>query len=286
MSKKSKLAQLLHTIYTIDDDFGGSFKAFQDEVKIISNKIKDIRDARTIRSSLEEIKKASNVLEQGITEQENKFSSEQEQIVNKIGALQRDIELFKEKIADTIDVDTKVKETESSLRNAVVSLETRLETKIGQELGVKLEKSDLRFITEEIEGLKVKILQVRSTGHGGGNANRNILVGGNASTLSRYTDLDIQASSNITLAVSNNDTTKTTRLTISATAATITVSSFLTIAGAQSVLLGSIPTTIISVDVNGQNLYVPADDYNTSGSILNLLNTNTPVSVYGKIIYT
>lgn len=51
----------------------------------------------------------------------------------------------------------------------------------------------------------------------GGNANRNIAVGGNTSVLSRYTDINLRAGSNVTLTYSQNNTTKYTDLTIAAT---------------------------------------------------------------------
>jgi hypothetical protein len=52
--------------------------------------------------------------------------------------------------------------------------------------------------------------------HGGGSMNRNIAVNGNTSVLSRYTDLNLKAGTNVTLASANNDTTKSLDLTITA----------------------------------------------------------------------
>lgn len=49
----------------------------------------------------------------------------------------------------------------------------------------------------------------------GGNANRNISIGGNASTLSRYTDINLKAGNNVTITYANNDTTKNVDITIS-----------------------------------------------------------------------
>lgn len=48
----------------------------------------------------------------------------------------------------------------------------------------------------------------------GGNMNRNIAVGGNTSVLSRYTDINIKAGSNVTLTYANNNNTKYLDLTI------------------------------------------------------------------------
>lgn len=69
-------------------------------------------------------------------------------------------------------------------------------------------KVDLNLIRREVS---------RYAGHGGGNANRNIAVGGNGSVLSMFTDINLKAGSNVTLAYSNNANTKYLDLTISAT---------------------------------------------------------------------
>lgn len=49
----------------------------------------------------------------------------------------------------------------------------------------------------------------------GSHANRNIAIGGNSSTLSRYTDINLKPGSNVTITYQNNDTTKYTDVTIS-----------------------------------------------------------------------
>ena len=50
---------------------------------------------------------------------------------------------------------------------------------------------------------------------GGGNMNRNIWVNGNQSVLSRYTDINLKPGSNVTIAYSTNDSTRTTDITFS-----------------------------------------------------------------------
>lgn len=69
--------------------------------------------------------------------------------------------------------------------------------------------ADVEEIKKEILVLKGRI----NTAHGGGNANRNMLVGGNSSTLSRYTDVNLKAGANITITYANNDNLKTTDIT-------------------------------------------------------------------------
>lgn len=56
--------------------------------------------------------------------------------------------------------------------------------------------------------------RLNSLGIGGGNANRNIAINGNSSVLSRYTDINLIAGSNVTITYAFNDTTKYTDITI------------------------------------------------------------------------
>lgn len=51
----------------------------------------------------------------------------------------------------------------------------------------------------------------------GGNANRNIAIGGNGSVLSRYTDINLKAGANTTITYTNNDVTKFTDITFAST---------------------------------------------------------------------
>lgn len=79
------------------------------------------------------------------------------------------------------------------------------------------------LIPEPIKGedAKVDLVKLRndilSRLPHGGNANRNIAIGSNTSVLSRYTDINIKAGSNVAISYVNNDTTKYLDLTFSAT---------------------------------------------------------------------
>lgn len=76
------------------------------------------------------------------------------------------------------------------------------------------EEYDDRSVWEELKELRSMILKSSSRG---GSIDRNIWIGGNSSVLSRYTDIDLLAGANVTLTYQNNDTTKTTDITIAAT---------------------------------------------------------------------
>lgn len=74
-------------------------------------------------------------------------------------------------------------------------------------------------LSEVIEKIRPSVLShiARLIPQGGGSMNRNISIGGNSSTLARYTDINLKAGSNVTIAYVNNDATKNTDITISAT---------------------------------------------------------------------
>jgi len=134
------------------------------------------------------------------------------------------------------------------------------------EIEKKLDKKDnIKEFTEALEKVRQEFNNRLSNFHGGGNANRNIAIGGNTSVLSRYTDINIKAGSNVTLSYSNNNTSKYLDLTIAATGGagttrsieTITVSSIIgTLADTDQVILanGGIQITLPTA-VSDTNLY-------------------------------
>lgn len=67
------------------------------------------------------------------------------------------------------------------------------------------------------DGKDANIAELLSRVHGGGNMNRNIAIGSNPSVLSRYTDVNLKAGSNVTITYTNNDQTKYVDVTIAAT---------------------------------------------------------------------
>lgn len=83
--------------------------------------------------------------------------------------------------------------------------EVREEIKEGDEESIKY--------TDKVK----KDLLNRLNEKGGGNANRNIAIGGNVSVLSKYTDINLKAGNNVTITYVQNNTTKYTDVTISAT---------------------------------------------------------------------
>lgn len=114
----------------------------------------------------------------------------------------------------------------TSLNKVIKDIDDRLNTVVldlqksviaGNDLVVAAAAEVYDKSIEAIEKLRMELLSM--IGHmgatGGGNANRNIAIGGNASVLSKYTDINLKAGSNVTITYTNNDSSKYTDVTIS-----------------------------------------------------------------------
>lgn len=110
-----------------------------------------------------------------------------------------------------------------SLKDSITAIEAQLE-KIGNKIknsnqkhseGIDSARADFEKSLKDSITLLRKELMSRIGNTGGGNANRNIAIGGNTSVLSRYTDINLKAGSNVTLTYANNNTTKYVDVTIS-----------------------------------------------------------------------
>ena len=128
--------------------------------------------------------------------------------------LKEDIREISSKKVEIPDFESHILKVENELGDLVFGLKEYTEETI--ESTVKEFKKTINNLEEEIKKLRRDTMSV-TAGRGGGNMNRNILVGNNPSTLGRYTDLNIKPGTNVTLTYTNNDNLKTTDLTIAAT---------------------------------------------------------------------
>lgn len=115
---------------------------------------------------------------------------------------------------------------------------------------------------ELIESVRKEFLSRISSFRGGGQANRNIAVNGNTSVLSKYTDINIKAGTNVTLTHSNNNTSKYLELTIAASGGGGGISSVL--AGTGITIDNTTPTTPI---VNLGTASVTAGTYGSATQV-------------------
>lgn len=77
-------------------------------------------------------------------------------------------------------------------------------------------QNTVEYFNSEMEKMRRELNNRINNLSGGGNANRNIAVGGNTSVLSTFTDINLKAGSNVTITYAKNQTTKYTDITIAA----------------------------------------------------------------------
>ena len=118
--------------------------------------------------------------------------------------------------------------------------------------------------------------------HGGGNANRNITVGGNSSTLSRYTDINIIAGSGASLSYVNNDTTKRLDLTITATGTSRIENEVPSMLSGTQFAIDNVPSIGTVRFYEGNRRLTPVTDFSVSGSVITL--TYTPPTESDKLV--
>ena len=127
---------------------------------------------------------------------------------------------------------------------------------------VKEIKKTVNDLEEEIKKLRRDTMSAVAS-RGGGNMNRNILVGNNPSTLGRYTDLNLLAGANITLTYNNNDNLKTTNLTIGAAAGSGVTRNISTVI-VSSVVAAAASTDYVIIANGGIQLTLPTAVGNTN----------------------
>ena len=102
------------------------------------------------------------------------------------------------------------------LRGFVKDLNKRL---LEQSLNGEQLEGGLETLSDELTKLRQDMLSMIAN-VGGGNANRNIAIGGNTSVLSMFTDINWKPGSGITITYTNNQVTKYTDITIAANGGT------------------------------------------------------------------
>lgn len=267
------------------DTINSKLEKFKEDFKLepILTAVEDMRSLiQEIQSSMtDELEKNNQETELTKKELTNLISNTKndlEGMTNKeLSVLLEKISSLEEQLNFQTDVSSKQGQT---LKTVLADLETKLDTlskkslksledygTIATSVDKKFGESDksVKGLAEALDKLR-KDLFSRISNIGGGNANRNIAIGGNSSVLSRYTDLNIKAGTNVTLSYSNNDTSKYLDLTIAATGggsglvrsiATTTVSSVVGAAAATDYVVlanGGIKITLPTA-VSNTNLY-------------------------------
>lgn len=254
MTKKSKLKKVLSILTTSDDLAEDSFATFENSVKKLQADLKTNITVKTIdevNSKLATFKEesAKNLqplfralqgvrddveqrkveLENLLNEKSNALSEAQKSSDTKnqsnLVPLQQEIKNIKDKIAEL----SKPKEDKiPSVLQSIAQLEAKINLSIldqGKGIGqnimsvseaVKNVEKQKPEILKQIEEVRQEFNRRMGLLGSGGNANRQMFIGGN-DPLKRYTDMNLKAGSNVTITYANNDQTKKVDVTFAST---------------------------------------------------------------------
>lgn len=123
----------------------------------------------------------------------------------------KDIQTLRTQLDAKKDFDPKLLQDEMGIfKSTLDSLAEQFRIVVQND--IESDKEIKTKIEKEIDDLRIELLR-RLAEKGGGNMNRQILVGGNASTLGKYTDINLKAGSNMVISYSNDNVNKRTDIT-------------------------------------------------------------------------
>lgn len=302
MTNKDKLKRILAGMSNHNSGISDAFKSVEQEMQRVADKIREEAQIQTIDDSKKRIKElraeiqdALNSLIVAFDNLKSELGQNEKDLTQtlntKLDALRSAMAQFR--IADNDKVKLVSSEI-ATLRNDIKEIGQRkikfpdysaeiknLQSKVEELSKEEVEKdnTDYEDCQKKIEDLKKEFIDLRkrtmaSLGQGhGGNANRNILVAGNSSTLSRYTDLNIKPGANVTLTYTNNDNLKTTDLTIAASGGGGGTSRNISTVSVSSILAATAATDIVVIASAGVQLTMPTAVSNTN--LYTIKNTST-----------
>lgn len=197
LRKSIDLQPILDGVKTLEDNFRESILSILTDIEAKNTEYKTLiqNTGNNLDSKSSQIEDELNTLRDSLNKIVNDNVAELNTINNQIISLSKNSQGF----ASKTEVTGGLKET--------------------KDLIDKINKSsteDLKNLKNNVETIRNDLL-FRLSQKGGGNMNRQILVGGNPSTLGKYTDVNLKAGNNVTITYSDNNTTKRTDITISAT---------------------------------------------------------------------
>lgn len=249
---KDKLRKILNVIAPTDSATLEGFKAFDDGVAELKRKLQESITTATLNEvdgSIKKLKdsvdfapivKSIDLLKKNIDE---KFSQVVDHLdirvqelsktidtkgrvldnktQNVIASILSELDLLRSQASsEYIELSQRVDNTIEQIKKSNTETNSKLNRTLktfeeDRAQDTKDMKSGFSNVDSTIEKTRRDLLTIINS-KGGGNANRNITIGGNASTLAKYTDINLKAGSNVTITYFSNDLTKYTDVTISA----------------------------------------------------------------------
>lgn len=198
-----------------------------DEVNSKINKLRKSVDLNPLLQGVDDLKKNFEQSVKGLISDLEKNVSEQRELINSgnLSSNVRGEELTKENRELKKRLDLFVEQNQSQINNTTTTfnsilgdikkLATQKELKDLQDNLISLDKTrndEAQRLQAFIDKVRVDLMSAIQS-KGGGSANRQIFVGG-ANPLTRYTDINLKAGSNVTITYANNNTTKKAEITI------------------------------------------------------------------------
>lgn len=223
MTKREKAQKLLEKLNSLEQK---KSLTMQDEITNLTNKLKDNFAVKTLKSV------------EKIGEQVDQFKTDfnLKPVMDAIKQLEREIQQNEQNLRDELNTKLLAIPQTPDLTEEVRVLKSQFDAKL-QGLGMEEVKKDIEnfktqlqaYVDSDIEEDKLGKAEVdkkfselklevnrRFANLGGGSMNRQELFNG-TDYLTRYTDINWKAGSNVTLTIANNDTTKKVDVTIAAT---------------------------------------------------------------------
>lgn len=221
MTNKEKLKKIIDGISRSNPDYTFVFQVPQKEVQRVADNLKgnnSTKDGGMDTKKVTEIEKQIQSIFDNIDSLKKDLKKNEDELTYLLNQeSDESTGVSSEQLATlSADIENKIKNAEDELKKLIFALKEESDGKDEEMLAQT--QTSVSELEKKIEKLRIDTMTVvANVRGGGGNMNRNILVGGNSSTLGRYTDLNIKAGSNVTLTYVNNDNLKTTDLTIAAT---------------------------------------------------------------------
>ena len=286
---KEKLKKILSAISNSDSGVKGSLKLAEKEMRKVANILRTDAETKTFEMAKKRIAELKEQI-QSIFDYLGKLKEDLKKNENDLtGSLNQKLDVLKSRMVEyrtaslerlgilSAEMDSLKQDIrEISQRKVEIPKYEEQILKVENELGDLIvgskeeNKDSIKKIKKTINDLEEEIKKLRRdamsaiANRGGGNMNRNILVGNNPSTLGRYTDLNILAGTNVTLTYTNNDNLKTTNLTIAATGGGSGITRNISTVNVSSVIGAVASTDYVVVAGAGIQLTLPTAVGNTN----------------------
>lgn len=249
MERRTKLQKILNRLDGTNERTASAIRDFEGGVKDLRDKLQNEIQVSTLEEvnlKINRLRKSVdlNPILENIKTLEASFKESILSILNNIETKSTELSLLNSKNDKNLntktselgseintlrgELDTLIKNNQTELnlinneistiiessKNLVSKEELKTSTEIAESAVIENKEQDkeIKNVQESVEKLRRDML-IRVAEKGGGNMDRQIFIGG-VDPLTKYTDINLKAGSNVTLTYTNNNTTKKVDVTI------------------------------------------------------------------------